>query len=210
MVAGIALPKAAVVKVTPSQLASFTLFDVKDPFVQRVSATLAATSGASGAANGQTQGAANSSGPTSSPAGGSSGSTTADTTGTTTNTPTDAAPPPPIAYATINFNGEPQQVQAKDKFPADSPLFVVRSIKKKQAKIGVAGGSFDDSQAVTLVQGKKVTLVNTATGVRYELKLVYTGAQPEVIKSFTTTTATTPGTTADSLSGSSQTTTTTK
>ena len=59
-------------------------------------------------------------------------------------------------------------------------------MKKKQAKIGVAGGSFDDGQAVTLKLGKKVTLVNTATGVRYVLKLVYTGAQPEVIEGFTT------------------------
>ena len=33
-----------------------------------------------------------------------------------------------------------------------------------------------------------MTLVNTATGVRYVLKLVYTGATPELIQSFTTTT----------------------
>ena len=39
---------------------------------------------------------------------------------------------------------------------------------------------------MTLKLGKKVTLVNTATGVRYVLKLVYTGAQPEVIEGFTT------------------------
>ena len=54
---------------------------------------------------------------------------------------------------------------------------MLRSLTKKQAKIGVAGGSFDDGQAVTLKLGKKVTLVNTATGVRYVLKLVYTGAR---------------------------------
>ena len=73
------------------------------------------------------------------------------------------------------------------KFPtAGAPLFVVRSVKKHQVKIGVAGGSFDDNQAVTLLRGKKVTLVNTATGVRYVLKLVYTGSQPEVIEGFTT------------------------
>ena len=74
-------------------------------------------------------------------------------------------------------------------------------MKKKQVKIGVAGGSFDDSQAVTLKQGKKVTLVNTATGVRYELKLVYTGATPEMIQSFTTTPHS--SSTADALAGTS-------
>ena len=78
-------------------------------------------------------------------------------------------------------------MQVKDTFPTPAPLFVLRSLTKKQAKIGVAGGSFDDGQAVTLKLGKKVTLVNTATGVRYELKLVYTGSQPEVIQGFTTT-----------------------
>ena len=67
----------------------------------------------------------------------------------------------------------------KGTFPTPEPLFVLRSLKKKQAKIGVAGGSFDDGKPVTLKLGKKVTLVNTATGVRYVLKLVYTGAQPE-------------------------------
>ena len=35
-VAGVALPKATVVKVAPNQLASFTLFEVKDPFVPQV------------------------------------------------------------------------------------------------------------------------------------------------------------------------------
>ena len=74
------------------------------------------------------------------------------------------------------FNGKPQQLQVKQKFPKGEPLFVLVSLKKKQAKIGVAGGSFDDGQTVTLTLGKKLTLVDTATGVRYVLKLVYTGS----------------------------------
>ena len=77
-------------------------------------------------------------------------------------------------------------MKVKQKFPESDPLFVLRSLTKKQAKIGVAGGSFDDGQAVTLQFGKKVTLVNTATGVRYQLKLVYTGTAPETIEGFTT------------------------
>ena len=63
-------------------------------------------------------------------------------------------------------------------------MFVLVSLKKKQAKIGVAGGSFDNGKTVTLKLGQKLTLVNTATSVRYQLKLVYTGTEPETIEGF--------------------------
>ena len=40
-------------------------------------------------------------------------------------------------------------------------------------KVGIAGGTLTGgSQTVTLKKGKKVTLVNTADGTRYELVLV--------------------------------------
>ena len=84
------------------------------------------------------------------------------------------------------YNDEPQQLQLKQKFPEADPTFVLVSLKKKQAKIGVAGGTFGDGKNLTLVLGQTLTLVNTATGVRYELKLVYTGSAPEQIESFTT------------------------
>jgi hypothetical protein len=175
VVAGVALPRVAAVKVETSQLASFTLFEVKDPFVQQVGS---AQPDAVGTAAPPAGSAAGSTGPTTSPPG-SSGSTPAGTG-------TPPAAPAPIIYATIDFNSKPQQVQVKGTFPTPEPLFVLRSLTKKQAKISVAGGSFDGGQPVTLKLGKKVTLVNTATGVRYVLKLVYTGAQPEVIEGFTT------------------------
>ena len=173
-VAGVALPGAAVVHVTTSQLVSFTLFAVKDPFVQQ------AGEAAGGDQAGATVEPATEATPPP-PATGSDAS--ADTPGTAT-----AVAPPPTIYATINLDGKPQQLQVtkvKQQFPQGDPLFVLVSLKKKQAKIGVAGGSFDDGQTVTLAFGKKVTLANTATGVRYELKLVYTGSAPEVIEGFT-------------------------
>ena len=174
VVAGVALPGATVVSVAPSQLASFTMFDVKDPFVQQDQDPAAA---------------AVETDPFFSDTGGDTGAPPADAGAGDTSGGQAALPPPPpppIVYATINLNGKPQQTQVKGKFPAADPLFVLRSLTKKNGKIGVAGGSFDDGQAVTLVYGKKLTLVNTATGVRYELKLVYTGATPEVIEGFTT------------------------
>ena len=173
-VAGVALPGGAVVRVAPSQLASFTLFEVKDPFVQQ--AGVEPAGGATIDASGQATSASTQGPP---PVTGGAG-------GQATSVPSKPAEPLPVVYATINLDGKPQQVKVKQKFPEGDPMFVLRSLTKKQAKIGVAGGSFDDGQAVTLQFGKKVTLVNTATGVRYELKLVYTGTSPETIEGFTT------------------------
>ena len=166
IVAGVALPRATVVKVAPSQLASFTLFEVKDPFVPQVGDDGRRRPSAS-RAGAPPAGTA--------PARRATGYVGGSTAGSPPAVRRRPHRPPPIAYATINFDGKPQQVQVEGQFPTPEPLFVLRSLKKKQAKIGVAGGSFDDGQPVTLKLGKKVTLVNTATGVRYVLKLVYTG-----------------------------------
>jgi len=168
-VAGVALPGATVVRVTTSQLASFTLFEAKDPFVQQA-----------GDETGGSQ-ADSTTAPSTSASPPASGSDTPAGT-------SSAVEAPPIIYATINLDGKPQQLQVtkpKQQFPQADPMFVLVSLKKNQAKIGVAGGSFDDGQTVTLTLGKKLTLLNTATGVRYELKLVYTGSAPEVIEGFT-------------------------
>ena len=179
VVAGIALPGKVAVRVAPSQLASFTLFEVKDPFAPGVNDQPTAAEIAADAFYNENGEAPPAGEPAADAGAGDTGSQAAQET-------TSAEKPPPIVYATINLDGKTQQLKVKDTFPADEPLFVLRSVTKKQAKIGVAGGTFDDGQAVILNLGKKVTLVNTATGVRYVLKLVYTGATPEVIEGFTT------------------------
>jgi hypothetical protein len=182
-VAGVALPGTQVAPPEKSQLASFTLFEPGDPFVQQVgdASAGAATEGVN-VQQGSDQPA------TDVPAASSGGS--APDTGSAGSgggsSPTAPVKPAAIAFATINFDGKPQQLEVKQKFPKNDPMFVLVSLKKKQAKIGVAGGTFDDGATVTLTFGKKLTLANTATGVRYELKLVYTGSQPEVIESFST------------------------
>jgi len=178
VVAGVPLTAGPAAKPATSQLASFTLFEEKDPFVPKVSdatSTGQSTAGADQAGTGQ-------------PTGTTGSATTSSAPSVSSPAPAPAAPAPdPIVYATINLDGKPQQVKVKDDFPTKSPLFVLRSLKKKSAKIGVAGGSFQDGQAVVLEFGKTVTLVDTATGVRYVLKLVYTGSEAEVIQGFTTT-----------------------
>jgi hypothetical protein len=175
VVAGVALPRATAVKVETNQLTSFTLFEAKDPFVQQVGSQSGTEPTAAPPADQSPDKTA-----TSTPSSGTTGSAPAGT-GTT-----PAAPPAAVTFATIDFNTKPQQVEVKGTFPTSEPLFVLRSLTKKQAKISVAGGSFDGGKPVTLKLGKRVTLVNTATGVRYVLRLVYTGTQPEVLEGFTT------------------------
>jgi hypothetical protein len=195
VVAGVGLPAQPAVRASSAQLVSFTLFEAKDPFVQAVTddAGSGAPQGASSAGPAGT--GTPSAGPGSSVA---SGSSTSPGSGGTA-----PAPPPKYLYATINLDDTPQQMTLKQTFPQDAPLFVLRGVTKKTANIAVAGGSFADSKTITLKLNKKVTLVNTATGVRYVLKLVYTGPQPELIEGFTQPQSASAGTTTTSTSDAS-------
>ena len=61
-------------------------------------------------------------------------------------------------------------------FPSDDPVFKLVSLTSSTAKVSVAGGSLSSgAPTVTLTKGKKVTLMNTADGTRYELVLVSIG-----------------------------------
>jgi hypothetical protein len=53
------------------------------------------------------------------------------------------------------------------------------------AQIGVVGGGFTGGQTIALKMGQPLTLVNTATGARYTLKLLYSGSGPEQVQQFT-------------------------
>ena len=78
--------------------------------------------------------------------------------------------------AVIAVNGVESTVSVKGEFPTDVPVFVLVSVGKGVAKIAIAGGAFaSGAPTITLTAGKTITLVNTADGVRYELKLVRTG-----------------------------------
>ncbi len=154
--------------VEEGQLAAFTLFEVKDPFEQQVSADTGAGTATVAAATNP------------SPAAIASGSNAPVATG---GTPAKAKEPAPT-YATIQVDGKPSQVQVKDAFPQPDKIFVLVSLKKSKAKIGVKGGSFADGDLVQLTLGKPVTLMNTTTGSRYVVKLVYTGNEPENIEGF--------------------------
>ena len=155
------------------QLLRFSLFAPKDPFVPGVSDEASGTTTTGSSDTGST-------------------STSADA-GTTTSDSTTSPPPPkapetkpvPLTEATILMNGKAYYLTVKDKFPQGDPLFVLVKVKQKVARIGVAGGSFADAATIPLIKGKRVTLVNDATGARYTLVLVFTGSAPEKTESFT-------------------------
>jgi hypothetical protein len=63
-------------------------------------------------------------------------------------------------------------VSVSKSFPTGSPVFTLVSVTRTAAKIGIAGGSYESGAAtVTLAKGKSVTLMNTADGTRYVLRL---------------------------------------
>jgi hypothetical protein len=91
-------------------------------------------------------------------------------------------PPPPSSKrgaptsAKISVNGSAEEVGVGQTFPQADPIFVLVSLTAKTAKVGISGGSIDTgSSTVTLRKGKKLTLMNTVDGARYELVLVSVG-----------------------------------
>jgi hypothetical protein len=90
-----------------------------------------------------------------------------------------------LTDATISVNGKPQQLKLKETFPKADKTFVLVALTKVGAKIGVAGGAFTDAKTITLKPGRQLTLVDTTTGARYVVKLLYAGAGPEQVAQFT-------------------------
>jgi hypothetical protein len=149
------------------QLLAFGLFRTKDPFAQQLKLKCAGTTG------------------------GTCGTTTAPTATSPATTPTQSTAPPgvsngppsrpvvparaPATTAVILVNGNSESVQAGGQFPKADPVFTLVSLTATTAKIGIAGGSLESgSQTVTLKKNKPVTLMNTADGTRYLLRLVST------------------------------------
>jgi hypothetical protein len=147
---------------TSGQLLSFGLFRTKDPFRQQLdvngpTGAAGVTSGTSGTKTKQPKGPTGATGPKTS--GGS----------TTTVPPVRVVP----TTAVISLNGSPETVQVGGSFPSSDPVFELVSLTGKTAKVGIAGGSLESgAAAVTLQKNKPVTLLNTADGTRYVLRLL--------------------------------------
>jgi hypothetical protein len=143
------------------QLLAFSRFRSKDPFTQQIN--IACASDACGSSTG--------------------GATTTQTSGkqakpssTKTSTPpTSGVTAVKLSSAEISVNGNSESVAVGAQFPASSPTFVLISLTKSSAKIGIAGGSIEGKkQTVTLKKGVPLTLMNTADGTRYVLRLLAT------------------------------------
>jgi hypothetical protein len=148
------------------QLLAFGLFRSKDPFVQQLN--LNGATGPTGPTS--SAGATGSSGPAAEGSGAAGGG---GSTPTSPPASTPATPAAPLTAAVISVNGAPESVQVGGTFPTSDPYFKLVSLTKKGAKISIAGGSLDNgAPTVTLTKNKALTLMNTADGTRYVLRLV--------------------------------------
>ena len=186
--AGVVIVPEQPVRAGSGQLQSLNRFDAKDPFSQQVDdkvdlPTPAEVGGfplnpvkaAKKAAVGAAAGVANAPG-----SGSGSGATAAPGAA-----PTPAAAP---TMAMLKVNGKLMKVDLKARFPKSEKAFVLRSLKLSpgRATIAVADGSFSGHHpTLTLRAGHGVTLVNTATGVRYVVKLLFVGSDPDSFAAFT-------------------------
>jgi hypothetical protein len=146
------------------QLLAFSRFQTKDPFAQQLNLDCAGGSSEScpgGTAKATTPG--NGSTAPKPSDGGRSGDTT----------PTPRVLVVKLTAAVISVNGVAETVDAGSTFPASNPTFRLVSVTKTTAKIGIAGGTLaSGGQTVTLTRNKPLTLMNTADGTRYVLRLL--------------------------------------
>ena len=95
--------------------------------------------------------------------------------------PTAAAPT--LSAATISINGVLEAIGLNGLFPAANPLFRLVALGAGEVQIGViarppaagdtAGAATTGTeQTVTLVRDRALTLLDTASGARYELRLI--------------------------------------
>jgi hypothetical protein len=150
------------------QLVSFSKFKSKDPFHQQI--TDCGTTAGAGSA-----GSAGNCASTSTPGAARPASTKTPGSSILRSSPVSGSPSVLVKVnrATISVNGVPNAVSVGSSFPAAGPVFTLVSLKQGAAKIGIVGGSYENGAAtVTLAKGKAVTLMNTADGTRYVLRLV--------------------------------------
>jgi hypothetical protein len=141
---------------TKSQLYSFDTFAGKDPFVQQVSTTQPSSSGSVPPAT---------SAPTS--------SAPAQTASSTSVQQTSARTLASSGVATIAVNGKSETVRVGKSFPSANPVFRLVSLAHGSVNIGIANGSYTSgAQTVRLSSGRSLTLVDTASGVRYTVRLL--------------------------------------
>lgn len=176
--AGVVIVPEQPTKAGDGQLASFTLFVSKDPFRQQVSQQLLTPAQVAnlgkqptqGSQSGTTSGGSTSSGADSGSDGSDGGSTPS------------AEPVSQPTLAIVKVNGVTQSIELGKRFPRGEGSFLLKSLKPGRAGIAVAGGDFAGGGVLTLRVGRQITLVNTATGARFVVKLLYVGDESQVTR----------------------------
>jgi hypothetical protein len=136
-----------------STLLAFTHFSGKDPFVQQVSnaTTPAQTASANVPAS-------------------SGGSSSSASNGTQTKHVRTLAA---TGTARISVNGRIQVVRVGATFPSANPLFRLVAVTNGAARIAIANGSYSSgAHTISLSTGRSLTLVDTADGIRYRIRLI--------------------------------------
>jgi hypothetical protein len=143
-----------------SQLYSFSHFTGKDPFVQQVNT---APTNSTGTTSGSGKSAKS----------GSTGSTPASGTQAAAMSQKPTRTLAANGAARISVNGHIQVVRVGASFPSGNPLFRLVSVAGGVARIGLASGSYTSgARTVSLASGRSLTLVDTADGVRYSIRLL--------------------------------------
>ena len=156
-------PTAAV-----GQLATFDdRFESKDPFASQAPTTAPKADGPPTPPTPPTSGGTGSSSGSGS-SGGSSGSSSGGSSSSSASR----------GSAVIAVNGVRELVSVNSDFPAAQPTFHLKSLDAHSAQVTIAGGKYaDGAPALTLTEGKAVTLMNTADGTRYKLQLFPEGTK---------------------------------
>ena len=138
-----------------AQLYSFSHFAGKDPFAQQVvDATLGQPDAPGQDASGQP-------------------STSTGTTAAVTHHKSSTRVLAVTGAARIAVNGRVQVVRVGTSFPASNPHFQLVSVSHGVARIGIANGAYKSgAKTVTLSAGRSLTLVDTADGIRYQIRVV--------------------------------------
>jgi len=137
-------------KHSKQQLAGFSTFASKDPFIQQITAD---------DGTGATV----------------TSSTTAPTSSTKSRNQT-VLTGRTLAHSggvRISVNGRPEFVRIGASFPRSNPVFRLVSVTRAGVRVGIANGSYSSgAQTVSLGFSRMVTLVDTANGARYKLQLL--------------------------------------
>jgi hypothetical protein len=175
--AGVVIVPEQPVKPGDGQLGSFSRFDGKDPFVQQVSEEPLLTPAQVGGFASTAKGAA-----VAAKLGGAGAAAAGAGAAPVANLPGASAPAVAPTIALLSINGKVHTVKLSKRFPQSDRAFVLHALKPGRATISVSDGSFVGGGTLVLRVGRTATLVNTATGARYVVKLLFVGDESQVTR----------------------------